>query len=141
MRGCDQPLIVCFAHRKKLRMGESRDNCKFGGSSIGSCFQEAVVRPPQYLDDQMAEDMLPSASLPPSPKTMASSSQIFKNHGRGGIKTPQLYTRGDIKKRKSNEEWAIRRNQQLERTRKILEITSSPRSLSSSLESTMTQVR
>ncbi|XP_057461648.1 flowering time control protein FCA-like isoform X2 [Actinidia eriantha] len=75
MRGCDQPLIVRFADPKKPRMREPRDNCKFGGSSIGSRFQESVVRPLQYLNDQMAEDMLLSASLPPSPKTMPSSSQ------------------------------------------------------------------
>ncbi|XP_057483667.1 receptor-like kinase LIP2 isoform X3 [Actinidia eriantha] len=75
MRGCDQPLIVHFADPKKPRMRDPRNNCKFGGSSIGSRFQESVVRPLQYLNDQMAADMLLSASLPPSPKTMALSSQ------------------------------------------------------------------
>ncbi|KAL6968655.1 hypothetical protein U1Q18_034454 [Sarracenia purpurea var. burkii] len=76
MRGCEQPLIVRFAEPKRPRVGESRANCKFGGSSIGSRFQEPFVRPAPNLNDPMAGHMLPNASLSLSPKTMASSSQV-----------------------------------------------------------------
>ncbi|KAI7983455.1 Flowering time control protein FCA [Camellia lanceoleosa] len=92
MRGCDQPLVVRFAEPKKPKIGESRDNCKFGadqknngkfgGSIIGSRFQEPFIRPAPYLNDPVAGHVLPSASPPLSPKTMASSFQSPQTGGK-----------------------------------------------------------
>ncbi|XP_058197290.1 flowering time control protein FCA isoform X1 [Rhododendron vialii] len=83
MRGCDQPLIVRFAEPKKPRIGEPRDSCKYGGSR-----PQEYVRPAPYVNDPRAGHTLPDASLPLSPKNMASSSQ---SPGTGG--KPQTVSR------------------------------------------------
>ncbi|KAF7120218.1 hypothetical protein RHSIM_Rhsim13G0003200 [Rhododendron simsii] len=48
-----------------------RDSCKYGGSR-----PQEYVRPAPYVNDPRAGHTLPDASLPLSPKNMASSSQV-----------------------------------------------------------------
>ncbi|KAA8549064.1 hypothetical protein F0562_000748 [Nyssa sinensis] len=75
MRGCDQPLVVRFADPKKPRTGETRCNSRFGGQGFGPRYQEPVVRPAPYLSEPTSGHMLTNSLHPPSPKSVASSSQ------------------------------------------------------------------
>ena len=53
MRGCDQPLIVCFADPKKPRIGELRGHVAFGSPKFGPRSQEPLSWPVPNVGDPM----------------------------------------------------------------------------------------
>ncbi|XVE73469.1 hypothetical protein DITRI_Ditri11bG0120300 [Diplodiscus trichospermus] len=62
MKGCDQPLIVRFAHPKRPRNGEPRGNYPFNSITSGSHPQELAMRSVPHLGDSMAGRIFPNAS-------------------------------------------------------------------------------